>query len=222
VADALLALEIPAEAVGKPGGLGFLLSGRAGASVTSPGGEQFEVDWLLRSRRGAIVGRFAQTVRIPPEPAGAIPTAAETAAEVAAAMGLGDTVAVPTAGRIAAKPAIRSISVKPVEGAPGDGRESLRLAVMQALTDGGLRRDDVDPDIVLTCRFEATDNDIASKQVRITWRAADRAGRELGVLHLDNVVPNGALDGAWGPTAFAIAAAAQPNLLKLIATSTPP
>ena len=52
----------------------------------------------------------------------------------------------------------------------------------------------------------------------ITWHAVLRDGRELGQLHLENIVPNGALDGHWGPTAFAIAAAAQPNLVKLVTT----
>ena len=90
--------------------------------------------------------------------------------------------------------------------------------MLQALTDGGARRDDVNPDVNLTCTFESKPVDLTQMHVTITWRALSKDGKELGVLHLENDVPNGALDGTWGPTSFAIAAAAQPNLLKLIAT----
>ena len=48
VADRLMAMEIPAGPVAKPGGLGFIVSGHAGASVTSPGGEQFDVTWTVQ------------------------------------------------------------------------------------------------------------------------------------------------------------------------------
>jgi hypothetical protein len=187
--------------------------------VTSPGGEQFDVAWMVKSRRGAIVGQFTQAVRIPPEPGTPILEARQTSEQVAVAMGLTDSPGVaPTQGSYKAKSTLPTISVKPVEGASGDGRDSLRLAVLQALTDGGLKRDDIDPDVNVTCFIDAKAHDIASQEVRITWHAVLRDGQELGVLHLENIVPNGTLDGSWGPTAFAIAAAAQPDLVKLINT----
>ena len=62
-------MEIPAEPVPKPGGLGFIVSSRAGASVTSPGGEQFDVGWTIRALRGAG-GPSGSSIRpssLPPE-----------------------------------------------------------------------------------------------------------------------------------------------------------
>lgn len=220
IADQLMELEIPAEAVPKPGHLGFVLAGRASASVTSPGGEQFDITWSVRSRQGAVMARFNQTVQVPPETDVPVPVSRLAADYVADAMGLSKSPvigpAAAAAAAVANRPTYPSISVKPVDGAPGDGRESLRLAILQALSDGGARRDDVNPDISLTCTFESKPLDLTQQHVTITWRALDRDGKELGVLHLENDIPSGALDGAWGPTAFAIAAAAQPNLLKLI------
>ena len=55
----------------------------------------------------------------------------------------------------------------------------------------------------------------------ISWRGVLRDGRELGVVKLQNTVPVGSLDGAWGPTAFTIAAAAQKDLLRLIGSAPP-
>jgi hypothetical protein len=58
------------------------------------------------------------------------------------------------------------------------------------------------------------------QQVEIVWRATARGGANLGTMRLDNTIPNGALDGPWGPTAFAIADAAAADLVTLL-TSAP-
>jgi hypothetical protein len=218
VAAGLLALEVPAAAVPAPGRLGFVLSGQAETAVSSPSGSQYQIAWTLRTRAGKPAGRFAQSVNFPAEGELPRPAGEQTAAQVAAAMGLVDARIAAAVPEAAPAPALPSVSIKPIEAAPGDGRESLRLAVLQALTDAGVRRDDVDPDITLIGRIDARPYDYASQQVAISWRAVLRDGRELGVVTLENVIPVGALDGAWGPTAFAIATAAQPDLLRLIAS----
>ena len=46
-----------------------------------------------------------------------------------------------------------------------------------------------------------------------------RDGKDLGTVRLDNTIPNGALDGPWGPTAFAIATAAAPDIVSLLGTA---
>ncbi len=221
VAERLLDLEIPAEPVQHAGPLGFQLTGRAGASVTSPGGEQFDVQWSLRSRRGVRLTEFTQTVRVPPE--GTVSVAAETAQHIAYAMGLTDT-APPPPGQApaAAKAVLPTLSVKAVDGAPGDGAESLRLAIMQAMAEAGFKRDDITPDITLLSAIKVTLHDLSQQDVVITWRAVLRDGRELGQLHLENTIPAGALDGVWGPTAFSIASAAQPQLATLLSSQLPP
>jgi hypothetical protein len=130
---------------------------------------------------------------------------------------------VPAAVAPPPRPAFLTVSVKPVEGAPGDGRESLRLAVLQALTENGVKRDDVNPQVILTCEMTITAYDATIQKVEILWRALDPDGKELGTVKLDNAIPVGTLDGPWGPTAFAVAAAAANDLLTLLlAPATPP
>jgi hypothetical protein len=220
IAERLLEMEVPAEPVDRAGGLGFILMGTADEPVTGPAGTKATITWVVRTRRGVDLTRFTQTMQVPPQ--GPVSEARETAAQIAFAMGLTDAPVM--AAGVAAAPGMTplpSISVNPVEGAPGDGRDSLRLAVLQALVDAGFRREDSNPDITLLATFKAERNDFASQRVTITWHAITRDGRELGHLDLDNVMPDGALDGAWGPTAFAVAAAAQGNLAKLLTGSAP-
>jgi hypothetical protein len=103
-----------------------------------------------------------------------------------------------------------------VEGAPGDGRDSLRLAVIQVLYEKGVPRDDTNPEIVLNCSVTSTPVAGAQQKVEIVWHAISSTGSDLGNVKIENTIPSGALDGAWGPTAFAIASAAVPDLLTLL------
>lgn len=219
VADRLDAMEIPSAAVAKAGSLGFIVSGVGSNLTDSPTGQSFDVAWTIKSRHGEIVGRFVQTIRIAPGTDGARASASATARMIAYHMGLGPE---PTQAAAApAAPALPSVSVKPVEGAHGDGRTSLTLAVLQALSDAGIRRDDVNPDIALFGKVDTQPAGYDSQSVTISWRAVLRDGRELGTVKLENTVPVGTLDGTWGPTAFTIAAAAQKDLLRLIGSAPP-
>ncbi|TAL02688.1 MAG: hypothetical protein EPO08_06365 [Rhodospirillaceae bacterium] len=217
IADRLEALEIPAATVPQSGALGFIVSGQAGPVSDGPTGQSFDVAWTVKSRHGGIAGHFVQVVSITPGEGGSTAAAAVTAKLITGAMGLTDEV--PTAAgstTVGGTPKIPSVSVKPVDGAPGDGRQALALAVLQALSDVGVRRDDVRPDVVLFGKVEAKPANLSSQDVAISWRAVARDGRELGTVKVENIIPNGVLDGPWGPTAFAIAAAAQQDLLRLI------
>ncbi|MCC6913841.1 MAG: hypothetical protein IT566_09085 [Rhodospirillaceae bacterium] len=223
-ADRLQALEIPAEAVPANAGLGFTLEGTAETAAPSTAGHTVSIFWVLKSRRGAVTGTHRQNVLIPDDAwqKGDGPTTTliggEAATAIAALLGA-DT---PVAASAGAKPAVQlpTVSVKAVEGAPGDGRESLRLAVIQILNEQGVRRDDVMPDITLTCAMNSKPAADGLQQVEIVWQAKTKDGADLGTMRLDNTIPNGALDGPWGPTAFAIADAARADLMRLI-TSLP-
>lgn len=220
VAERLDAMEVPAAAVPKAGSLGFIVSGAASNLVDSPTGQTLDVAWTIKSRHGSIVGHFVQSIRISPGEGGDRSAAAATARSIAYHMGLGGEpkeAVVPTP----AAPVLPSVSVKPVEGAHGDGRTSLTLAVLQALSDAGMRRDDVNPEVILYGKVETRPATFETQSVTISWRAVLRDGRELGTMKLENDIPIGALDGAWGPTAFSIAGAAQKDLVRLI-TSAPP
>ncbi len=222
-ANRLQAFEIPAEAVPANTGLGFTLEGVAQSTDSATAGRTAEILWTLKSRRGAVTGTHRQTLALPESvwngDGGETATliGGEVATAIAALLGADAPVAGPT------KPAVRlpSISVKPVEGAPGDGREALRLAVIQVLNQNGIRRDDVAPDVTLTCKMESQPARDGLQQVSIVWQATSRDGADLGTMRLDNTIPNGALDGPWGPTAFAIADAAAADLVTLITSTSP-
>ena len=54
------------------------------------------------------------------------------------------------------------------------------------------------------------------QSIQIDWRVKDPKGKALGTVSQKNEVPQGSLDGAWGKTADAAAAAAAQGILKLL------
>ena len=222
MATRLLALEIPAEAVDTNAGLGFTLSAEAQDIVTSPAGVTATLVWSLRSRRG-VAGTYRQSVTIPAAAwKEASPDAAETAAQVAGAAG--NAIVTMVGGEAPAQVAVVKmrlprISIAPVEGAPGDGRESLRNALIQVLFERGVARDESNPEVTLRADMTSAPVPGDQQKVQIVWRAVGRDGKELGTVKLDNTIPNGALDGPWGPTAFAIANAAAGDLVALLGST---
>jgi len=231
VAARLQASEIPAEAVPENRGLGFTLQGEAHPADTGAADASIVVTWSLRSRRGETVRTYRQVVTVPAAiwQSGDDTLAARLGNEAGLAIGdLVNGIAPPAQGPLPAqatpppRPAFPSVSVKSVEGAPGDGRESLRLAVLQALNLNGVLRDDIDPDVALTCQITISAFEANLQKVEIVWRAVARDGAEIGTVRLDNTIPAGALDGMWGPTAFAIADAAITDLLTLLVSKPSP
>lgn len=225
VAEQLRQLEIPAEAVPYNAGLGFSLEGWAETIEQSPAGVSADIVWTLRSRAGATTGTYRQQITLAESAwrdgdALAATRLSEEAARAVIAMVGGDVApvrALPT--RAAPTPNYPTVSVRPVEGAPGDGREALMLAVLQSLSLNGVPRDDINPDVVLTCEIISTPYDARLQHVQIIWHAILPDGAELGTVQIDNTIPVGTLDGTWGATAFAIADAGAPDLLNLLASA---
>jgi hypothetical protein len=83
----------------------------------------------------------------------------------------------------------------------------------------GVARDESNPEVTLRCDMTSVAVPGDQQKVQIIWRAIGRDGKELGTVKLDNTIPNGALDGAWGPTAFAIANAAAGDLVALLGST---
>ena len=52
--------------------------------------------------------------------------------------------------------------------------------------------------------------------IQIDWNVNDPKGKKLGTVSQKNEVPQGSLDGAWGKTADAAAAAAAQGIVKLL------
>lgn len=111
-----------------------------------------------------------------------------------------------------------STLVPSVTGAPGDGSASLTAAIQRELTGKG---------VALTSTATPSTYKVEGKVVmgqgkdgkqpiQIDWTVVDPKGKKLGTVSQKNDVPQGSLDGAWGKTADAAAAAAAQGIVKLL------
>ncbi|OHC80828.1 MAG: hypothetical protein A3G73_03610, partial [Rhodospirillales bacterium RIFCSPLOWO2_12_FULL_67_15] len=105
-----------------------------------------------------------------------------------------------------------------VGGAPGDGDAALAHAARAAFVVGGLgaaaRREDARY-IVAGSVTVATP--VAGRQpVRVVWEVSAPDGRPLGRAVQENAVPEGSLNGAWGPMASLVAGAAVKGIADVI------
>ncbi|MCB2109067.1 MAG: hypothetical protein KDE14_15260 [Rhodobacteraceae bacterium] len=224
IAASLAAYDIPAEAVRVNGGLGFSLTGKVSDISISNGLARVMIDWRLISRRGEPEGEYMQRAELPAmdwQTGGA--AADRLGADVADAVlsmidqaSIVEPVAPSGSAATAAAPIYPSVSVTPVEGAPGNGREALQLAMIQTLALQGVKRDDVSPAVVLAGQVSVKPTATGDEFIEIGWRALRPDGSELGKISLTNTIPRGALDGSWGAAAFAIAEAALPDVMQVL------
>lgn len=111
------------------------------------------------------------------------------------------------------------IAVVPtVTGAPGDGKTALAEALRSELARSGINATDAAS--AGAYRVEgrvAVGQATSGKQpIQIDWQVKDPAGKRLGTVSQKNEIPQGSLDGAWGQTADAAAAAAAQGIVKLL------
>jgi hypothetical protein len=123
----------------------------------------------------------------------------------------------PTTGSIATSGPITAV-VPMVTGAPGDGKTALTSAIQRELSKNGLKLATT-PD----ARAYKVEGKVALGQsqngkqpIQIDWNVLDPSGKKLGTVSQKNEVPQGSLDGAWGKTADAAAAAAAQGIIKLL------
>jgi hypothetical protein len=228
IAIGLEPFEIPAEAVPANTGLGFSLKGSAINPVRKDGMITADVLWTLTSRQGREAGVYMQAFSVPERDwdqgnaTSALRVGREVAAGIAGIIERSTTQAAggspaPTPERTTAAPKPVRISVKPADGAPGDGREALQLATLEVLLANGAKRDDVNPEVILMGRVETQPSANGQQFVTIAWRAIAQDGTDLGEVKLTNTIPQGALDGRWGAAAFGIAEAGLAQLQELLA-----
>lgn len=136
--------------------------------------------------------------------------AAEEASRVAGVPGTGATGSI---GRPAGVTAV----IPAVVGAPGDGKTALADALRSELSRNGVS---VAENAAGAYRIEgrvAVGQATSGKQpIQIDWQVKDPAGKRLGTVSQKNEIPQGSLDGAWGQTADAAAAAAAQGIVKLL------
>lgn len=148
---------------------------------------------------------------------GAQPAAAIGASTATLQTAAVTTGAAATTGSIA-RPGAVSAMVPSVTGAPGDGGVSLTQALQKQLSSNGVAlASGASPQ---TYRVEGkvkVGAGAGGKQpIQIDWRVKDPSGKTLGTVSQKNEIPQGSLDGAWGQTADAAAAAAAQGILKLL------
>jgi hypothetical protein len=119
----------------------------------------------------------------------------------------------------ASAPATGPVSaiVPSVTGAPGDGATSLAKALQSELSKNGVALGGqpasayrVEGVVQLTAAQGGRQN------IQIDWNVKDPQGKKVGTVSQKNEIPEGSLDGAWGTTAGAAAAAAAQGILKLL------
>jgi len=112
---------------------------------------------------------------------------------------------------------LRAIYVRPVRGAPGDGNATLTQAMRAVLKAADLSLSPAPPKHGIHVRGDVSvvpRN--AFEQVTIRWRVVDTAGVELGVVSQSNQVAAGALDGAWGEIAMAVARGGAEGVIRIL------
>ena len=149
---------------------------------------------------------------------------------------LADATAVSLAEQLAPEPVLQvalpgfpgaRVVVLPISGAPGDGADSLPIALRAELQDREvpLARQPEPQDLLIAGRVEVEPDGPGTQRATITWRLLEAAppgapdpdnGREIGRVAQSNRIPAGQLDGRWGQIAVQVADYAADGLLQLI------
>lgn len=125
--------------------------------------------------------------------------------------------AVPTTGSIG-REGPSSTFVPNVTGAPGDGRISLTSALQRELSKSGVSLASTagPADYRVEGVVDVGQAKDGKQPIKIDWHVKDPTGKSVGTVSQKNEIAAGALDGAWGATADAAAAAAAQGILKLL------
>jgi len=113
-----------------------------------------------------------------------------------------------------------SLAVQPVDGAPGDGRYSLTRAMRRALIQSGFKSTESLESasfIVLGSVYVADALDSKQQQsITVDWTVLTPDGARVGTVSQSNVVPRGALDGAWVELAQVVAVNGAQGVVSLL------
>lgn len=219
VAAALETVGVPA-ARGAAAARARVLAGRATLSSAGSGGAgQVTLVWETARPDGLVLGRWEQRVAVTPARwAEADP---QLLGEIAAA-GKTALAALVSDQPVAAAPSEkRRVMVLAARGAPGDGDQSLPLAMKTELRRRGIAlvQDPAEADAVIDCAVTvapaAQPGGGSGERVSLTWVVRSPSGAELGRAEQSNVVPEGSLT-RWGEAARAVAAAAAPGLIAVV------
>ena len=210
VADALVAMEIPAVAGGQAGGRGagrdwrlaLAAEWRDGAVVPSyavlnPAGERQGVSEGQPIAMQAWAEASPATLRL--AAADAAPGVASLLSRIEAARRQSDP------NSLVNRPA--RIAFTGVTGAPGDGNASLPAQMRTRLAGLGMVVQDTakDADFSLVGEVRLAPGSKGAQRVEVQWIVEDATGTERGRILQLNEVPPGTLDRHWGDVAVVVA-----------------
>ncbi len=145
--------------------------------------------------------------------------AAKTATARARTQGTARNAAPKRTASLPSRPRSFATLVPHVAGAPGDGQVALAEALKRQLKMRGVKlAGKTVPRNSYTVKGTVVMGPPANgkQAIKIEWQVLDPAGKRVGTVSQKNVIPQGSLDGKWGKTADAAAAAAAQGILKLL------
>jgi len=204
--------------LGDRGSSPYVLDGRVegwrGGDATAP---PLVVRWTLRKKNGEIVGVYIYKVTGSGHDWNYNP---ELFLD-----NIGKTTASVVFNKIAVRPieifskvdTKKSIWVKSVRNAPGDGNIALVRAIKYALSDSGTNivESQKNADLILSGEVAVTSPVSGLQQVEILWNLNHRGGGRIGQLRQKNSMTAGTLDEKWGGVALDIAFAAIRAIQKM-------
>lgn len=110
------------------------------------------------------------------------------------------------------------VALRPIEGAPGDGAESLSKALSHflALANVPIVSEHDAPFGVVAGQVTLTSINARVQNVKIEWILYGVSGCQMGTVSQANQIPAGKLDGSWGDAAYAVAEGAVQGLTDLL------
>lgn len=117
-----------------------------------------------------------------------------------------------------AGPQMIRVVVPRIDGAPGDGPDSLAAGMKRALSRRNfaiLQRPDANS-LTVRGKVEMKPFNAGRELITITWAVLDPQNKQVGEIEQSNVIPGGSLNGEWGPIAREITVAAAEGLLDLL------
>ena len=195
----------------------FMLQGSVSMRPLDATRAQLDFIWRLVDPKGLTGGTISQS-----ETAPALALQAEDAKVIAgiaerAATRIESLIrpAVPEAP-VPAAPQARVV-LRPVEGAPGDGKVSLTRAIRDILVHNNVSVVDQEGAGTLLALGTVRLQDRGTVQlVQIEWRVLKADGTSVGTVSQQNQIPAGMLDGPWGPIAYQAASGSADGLIQLL------
>ncbi len=206
-------LDVPATTRTGPSGT-LRLGGRVQIGRADGPRDELSISWRLVRADGGVLGGRPGSWLVPRDAWAS--AASETMREIAelAAPELAELI---EGDRPVSKPG-PALVVWAVDGAPGDGSVSLKLAVERALKRAGYR---VLPglgedSLVVSGAIRVQPAGAGRQRITVVWSVLDADGAELGQVDQENVIQAGLLDGAWGEIARQIAGAAIDGIAEVV------